>query len=226
MPGLLPLIAEVLLRLGCRRALVVHGDDGLDELSVSAPTQVCEVRGDTGTLQTYTVTPTELGLFEYPRETVLGGSAQDNAATMRRILAGEQSGALSDMVALNAGAALYVMDRVPDLRGGVELARGDAPDGQSAGDSRRFGCRLALGLSRSSTEGRRAGRTFSKSRYGCESYGRREISRSDCGRDAPESGGEKGAGLAGDPAGRGGESLHHLAASPLPSAPRRWDQPD
>jgi anthranilate phosphoribosyltransferase len=119
----LPLMAEVLLRLGCRRALVVHSDDGLDELSVSAPTQVCEVHGDTGTLQTYSVTPSELGLFEYPRETVLGGSAQENAATMRRILAGEQSGALSDMVALNSSAALYVMDRVPNLREGVELAR-------------------------------------------------------------------------------------------------------
>src|SRR5689334_16997097 len=61
-PKLLRLMGEVLLRLGCERALIVHGSDGLDEISLSAPTQVVEVRGDSGTLVEYTLTPAELGL--------------------------------------------------------------------------------------------------------------------------------------------------------------------
>ena len=120
---LLPLIAEALLRLGCLRALVVHSEDGLDELSISAPTDIWEVDGVSGNMLRYRVSPAELGLGEYPRETVLGGGAEENAATMRRILAGEQPGPLADMVALNAGAALYVTKRAPDLRAGVLMAR-------------------------------------------------------------------------------------------------------
>jgi anthranilate phosphoribosyltransferase len=120
---LLPLIGDVLLRLGCRRALVVHSQDGLDELSISAPTEVCEVLGGIGELRHYQVSPGDFGLAEHPREAVLGGDAPENAAVMRRILGGEQSGPLADMIALNAGAALYVTGRVSDLRSGVELAR-------------------------------------------------------------------------------------------------------
>jgi anthranilate phosphoribosyltransferase len=119
---LLPLISEVLLRLGCRRALVVHSDDGLDELSITAPTQVYEVLGATGELRHYVVTPGDVGLAEHPREAVLGGDAPENAVVMRRILGGEQPGALADMIALNAGAALYVTGRVSDLRSGVALS--------------------------------------------------------------------------------------------------------
>ena len=114
---------------------------------ISAPTQVCEVGGDTGTLQPIPSRQRSSGSVEYPRETVLGGSAEDNAATMRRILAGEQSGALADMVALNCGRrALRDGPGAQFTRRGRAGAR-DAPDGQGAGDSRRFGCRLALGLS-------------------------------------------------------------------------------
>ncbi|MGO8946670.1 MAG: anthranilate phosphoribosyltransferase [Ktedonobacterales bacterium] len=120
---LLPLIGEVLLRLGCRRALVVHSKDGLDELSISAPTMVCEADGTTGEVHSYLVTPANLGLAEQPREAVLGGNAEENALAMRKLLGGEQSGALADMVALNAGAALYVTGRVPELRHGVDMAR-------------------------------------------------------------------------------------------------------
>jgi anthranilate phosphoribosyltransferase len=120
---LLPLIGEVLLRLGCQRALVVHSEDGLDELSISAPTRVCEVHGLTGELRHYSVSPGDFGLAPHPREAVLGGNAEENALVMRRLLGGEQPGALSDMIALNAGAALFVTGQVGELRSGVELAR-------------------------------------------------------------------------------------------------------
>ena len=120
---LLRLMAEALLRLGCERALVVHGEDGVDELSLAAPTRVCEVRGTEGDLRDYTITPGDLGLAERPRHEVLGGDAQQNAQVMRAVLAGRQEGAIADMVALNAGAALYITDRAGTLADGVKQAR-------------------------------------------------------------------------------------------------------
>lgn len=122
-PRLLRLIGEVLLRLGCDRALVVHGDDGVDELSLSAPTHVCEVRGGDGTLSEYTVAPEELGLDVRPRDEVRGGDAAHNATHMRALLAGEETGAPADMVALNAGAALFVTGHATTLADGVRQAR-------------------------------------------------------------------------------------------------------
>src|SRR5579863_8980973 len=68
---LLPLMGEALLRLGCQRALIVHSEDGLDELSLSAPTHICEVRGAAGDLLEYTITPEAVGLSARPREAVL-----------------------------------------------------------------------------------------------------------------------------------------------------------
>ena len=130
-PKLLRLMGEVLLRLGCERALIVHGSDGLDEISLSAPTQVVEVRGDNGTLVEYTLTPAELGLAEHRRDEVLGGDAEQNAARMRALLAGQQDGALADMVALNAGAALYVTGRAEQLVDGLRLAREALRSGQA-----------------------------------------------------------------------------------------------
>ena len=129
--ALLPLMGEALLRLGCARALIVHGDDGVDELSLSAPTHVCEVRGDAGDIREYTVTPDEMGLPVREREQVRGGDAQHNAAVMRSVLKGEQNGAIGEMVALNAGAALYVTGRAETIRDGVRQAR----DVLSAGKS-------------------------------------------------------------------------------------------
>src|SRR5579863_1898439 len=73
--SLVRLMGEVLLRLGCRRALVVHGTDGVDELSLGAPTLACEVRGADGTLSEYTITPDDLGLAVRSRDEVRGGDA-------------------------------------------------------------------------------------------------------------------------------------------------------
>jgi anthranilate phosphoribosyltransferase len=121
--SLVRLMGEVLLRLGCRRALVVHGTDGVDELSLSAPTLACEVRGDAGTLSEYTITPDELGLAPRSREEVRGGDAERNAALLRALLAGQAEGAPAEIVALNAGAALYVTERAASIGEGVRQAR-------------------------------------------------------------------------------------------------------
>lgn len=131
-PKLLRLMGEALLRLGTTRALIVHGTDGLDEISMSAPTRVVEVRGERGDLVEYAITPEELGLSIRPRDEVLGGDAQQNAEEMRRLLAGEDRGALADMVALNAGAALYVTGRAANVADGVKLAADMLRSGKAA----------------------------------------------------------------------------------------------
>ena len=115
-----PKMAQVLQRLGSKHALVVHGMDGLDELSISGPTQVWEVKG--GNISEYLVSPEDAGLQGAPKDAIRGGTAQENAAKLRSLFSGEK-GPLRDMVALNAGAALLAGDKVSDLRAGVALAQ-------------------------------------------------------------------------------------------------------
>src|SRR5581483_2625390 len=116
----------------CARALVVYGADGVDELSLSAPTQVCEVDGAAGELREYTITPDQLGLTEQPREAMLGGDAQQNAALLRDVLSGQTPGAPADMVALNAGAALYISGRAASLTDGVKQAQAALQSGRAS----------------------------------------------------------------------------------------------
>jgi anthranilate phosphoribosyltransferase len=119
---LVPLMGEALLRLGCRRALIVYGEDGLDEISLSAPTLVCEIDGAEGTGRTYHLTPELLGLRVASRESVLGGDATTNARIMRGALAGREGEPVTDMVAANAGAALYASGHASTLADGTRLA--------------------------------------------------------------------------------------------------------
>jgi anthranilate phosphoribosyltransferase len=122
-PRLVPLMGEALLRLGCTRALVVYGEDGVDELSLAGPTRICEVDGRQGTLRESRITPADVGLDQHERAHVLGGDAAQNAALLTDVFAGKVSGAPGDMVALNAGAALYVTDRASSIAEGVRQAR-------------------------------------------------------------------------------------------------------
>lgn len=116
---LAPMIAAVLSRLGTHHALVVHGDGGLDEISLTGESHVHEVRD--GETREYYVSPEELGLSKAPLEAVKGGTPEENAAKLRAVLAGEK-GPLRDIVALNAAAALVAADMAPDLKAGVRLA--------------------------------------------------------------------------------------------------------
>jgi len=112
-------IARVLKRLGLKRAMVVGSHDGLDEISLSAPTQVSELKD--GNVTTYDITPEDLGLRTVPLGEVKGGDAKENAAIIRRVLAGERS-AYRDVVLANAGACIYVSGRAETLADGVRLA--------------------------------------------------------------------------------------------------------
>lgn len=112
-------LAEVLGLLGAERAWVVHGSDGLDELTVSGPSQVAEWHQ--GKVTRFEVTPELAGLPRSPAEALTGGDAAYNAAALLRLLDGE-GGAYRDIVLLNAGAALMVAGAAKDVKDGVALA--------------------------------------------------------------------------------------------------------
>ena len=121
-------VAYVLAALGAEHALVVHSRDGLDEISVSASTRVCEVRG--GEVRTYDVTPEELGVRRHGLGELAGGDAIANAAIARDVLNGAD-GARHDIVIANAGAALYVAGLAPTIRDGVALAHDSIAGGHA-----------------------------------------------------------------------------------------------
>ncbi|MFQ3681075.1 anthranilate phosphoribosyltransferase [Roseiflexus sp.] len=121
-PELAEKMARALQLLDTRHALVVHGHGGLDELSLSGPNLVIEVRSGHN-LRRYEISAGEIGLEPAPREALLGGDVATNVAIVHSILAGEDRGARRDVVLLNAAAALVAADRAADLREGLQLAR-------------------------------------------------------------------------------------------------------
>ncbi len=121
-PEIQDLVAGALAELGAVHALVVHSDDGLDELSVTAPTRMVEVR-DGRVVGEQRVDPEAFGLEADDPSTLKGGDVADNAARLRAILAGEERSAASEAVALNAAAALMVAGRATDLVDGLAHAR-------------------------------------------------------------------------------------------------------
>jgi anthranilate phosphoribosyltransferase len=129
-PAYLERMAGALARLGARRALVVSSEDGLDEMSSSAPTHVVEVSG--GDIRRYTVSVVDVGLDEADPAEVAGGTPDVNAETTRRILAGER-GAPRDLAVLNAGAAIYAGGGADTLEEGVRAAERAIDDGAAAG---------------------------------------------------------------------------------------------
>ncbi len=129
--SLLRKMGEVLLHLGCKHALIIHGEDGIDECSLSAPTRVCEVRRGEE-LREYTITPEEVGLIRVPdRHAFQGGDPTYNATLLKDLLSGQLGGAAADMLCLNAGAALLANERVTSLADGVKLARARLHEGKA-----------------------------------------------------------------------------------------------
>ena len=124
--GLARTYAEALAGLGARRALVVHGAGGVDELTPSGPSLVVEVRD--GRIEEWQLEPASLGFERSDAAELRGGDATANAATIRRVLAGER-GARRDAVVLNAGAALLAAGVADDLRDGVAAAAAAIDDG-------------------------------------------------------------------------------------------------
>jgi len=121
-------MASVLQQLGCHHALVVHGGDGLDEITISGKTQVCELKGSL--IESYTISPKDLGLPNASSDSLKGGSAQENAALLRNILS-SAPGPQRDVVLMNAAAVLLSGDKVKSLREGVELAQRTIDNGQA-----------------------------------------------------------------------------------------------
>ncbi len=122
-------LAEALSMLGLRRALVVHGADGLDEISISASTRIAEVRD--AQVRTYEVTPEEFGLTRSPIESISGGDAAENAKIIREVLAGKKS-PCRDVVLLNAAATLVAAGRANHLSDAIPLALESIDSGAAA----------------------------------------------------------------------------------------------
>jgi anthranilate phosphoribosyltransferase len=122
-------LAEALSMLGLRRALVVHGLDGLDEITITGPTRVAEARD--GSVRTYEVDPEEFGMKRARLEDISGGDAAENAAIIREVLAGKKS-PRRDVVVLNSAAALVAAGRVDHLADGIPLAVESIDSGAAA----------------------------------------------------------------------------------------------
>jgi anthranilate phosphoribosyltransferase len=118
-PELMPLMAQVLLERGLKQAMVVHGDDGLDEITISARTKVAHLKN--GVIDHYSLAPEDFGFPRSPLESVRGGSSDENAKVLRQILEG-QTGPKRNLVLMNAAAALLVAGKVSGLKEGVGLA--------------------------------------------------------------------------------------------------------
>jgi len=127
-PELTELVARALLMLGSERAWVVHGADGLDEISTTGYTKVSEAYA--GSVRTFHVHPGDFGIRKTSLAAIAGGDAAENAAIMRRLLDGEP-GSVSDIVALNAGAGLFVAGRAANVEEGIAQARSALKSGQA-----------------------------------------------------------------------------------------------
>ena len=121
-------LSQVLINLGVRRGMVVYGKDKLDEISLSAPTHICEFMD--GWFKSYTVTPEDFGFTRCSKDELVGGTPEENAAITRAILSGER-GPKRDAALLNAGAGLYLNGKADTFKDGVRLA-GELTDSGSA----------------------------------------------------------------------------------------------
>ena len=122
-------LAQVLISLGVKRGMVVYGQDKLDEISMSAPTTVCEFKD--GWFKSYAITPEEFGFERCEKADLLGGTPDENAAITRAILNGEK-GHKRNAVLMNAGAALYIGGKAESMKAGVALAAEIIDSGKAA----------------------------------------------------------------------------------------------
>lgn len=128
-------MAKVLKQLGSQHVMVVHAEDGLDELSIASPTQVSELKD--GEINTYTITPEELGLPKGNLSDIAVNSAAESLAMINDLLNNQASTALN-MVALNAGASIYVAGKADTLKAGIELAQSVIANGSALAKFEEF----------------------------------------------------------------------------------------
>ena len=122
-------LAQVMAKLGVSRGMVVYGKDSLDEISMCAPTAVCEIKD--GWFQSYELTPEQFGYERCDKSQLTGGSPQENAEITKAILEGREKGAKRQAVCLNAGAALYITGKAERIEQGVRMAESLIDDGSA-----------------------------------------------------------------------------------------------
>jgi anthranilate phosphoribosyltransferase len=128
-------LAHVLANLGVKRALVVFGIDGLDEISMSAPTKVCEVKD--GTFTSYEIKPEDFGFKRCSKDDLVGGTPEENAQITREILDGKR-GPKRDAVLMNSGAAIYMAGKADSIAAGIEMAKEIIDSGKAKEQLEKF----------------------------------------------------------------------------------------
>ena len=113
-------LAQVMCNLGVKSTMVVHGEDGLDEISMSAPTYVCEVKG--GWVRSYTITPEQFGLERCSKDALVWGTPEENADILKALLCGEK-GPRRDAAVLNAAAAMFITGKYESIEAAVRIAQ-------------------------------------------------------------------------------------------------------
>jgi anthranilate phosphoribosyltransferase len=129
-------MAMALARLGGRSALVVSSEDGLDEISIAAPTRIVELRD--GKVETYTVTPEDLGVERTPIDGIAFGAPEENARVTRAVLSGADTGPARSLTVVNAGAAVYAAGKADTLEAGVDAAAAAVDSGAANEVLERF----------------------------------------------------------------------------------------
>lgn len=129
-------LARVLSNLGVKSAMVVYGEDSIDEISMSAPTKVCEFRNGKD-FKTYEITPEQFGFKRCQKSELVGGTPKENAQILRDILDGKK-GAKRDAVLLNAGSAIYVAGMADDIDTGIGIAKDMIDSGKAKAQLERF----------------------------------------------------------------------------------------
>lgn len=114
-------LAQVMAKLGVTKGMVVFGQDKLDEISMSAPTSVCEIKD--GWFQSYEITPEQFGYTRCSKDDLVGGTPAENAEITKAILKGEEKGPKRQAVCFNAGAALYIAGKAETMEAGVRMAK-------------------------------------------------------------------------------------------------------
>ena len=129
-------LAQVMMKLGVNRGMVVFGQDSLDEISMSAPTSVCEIKD--GWFQSYEITPEQFGYTRCSKEELAGGTPEENAEITKAIVNGTEKGPKRQAVCMNAGAALYIAGKAESLDAGVKMAENLIDSGAAAAKLREF----------------------------------------------------------------------------------------
>lgn len=128
-------IAQVLIKLGVKKGMVVYGQDGMDEISASSKTTVCEFRN--GEIKDYEIDPLQLGFDKHEKSELVGGDAEENAKITREVLDGKK-GAKYDAVVLNAGACIYVANDNLSYKEAIEIAKETIDSGKAKGQLQKI----------------------------------------------------------------------------------------